>query len=63
MQEAVEAVHHALEKNLITEVKFDWIKYIVHWYRSGAGWYTGITITKQGEWPPVVVRSASTTFH
>jgi hypothetical protein len=63
VQEAVEAVHNALEKNLITEVKFDWIKYIVHWYRSGAGWYTGITITKKGEWPAVVVRSASTTFH
>ena len=62
VQEAVEAVHYALEKNVITEVKFDWIKYIVHWYRSGAGWYTGITITKQGKWQPVV-RSASTTFH
>lgn len=63
VQEAVEAVHDALKRHLITDVKFDWIKYIVHWYRSGAGWYSGITITKQGEWPPVVVRSASTTFH
>ena len=31
VQEAVEAVHDALKRNLMTEVKFEWIKYIVHW--------------------------------
>ena len=62
MQEVVEPVHDALEKILISKVKFDWIKYIVHWYHFGAGWYSGITITKQGQWPPIV-RSASSTFH
>ena len=29
-----------LEKDLIITVKFDRLKYIVHWYRSGAGWYS-----------------------
>lgn len=38
VKEAVEAVHDALNHQTILETRFDWIKYIVHWSRSGPGW-------------------------
>ena len=59
VREALEPVNDALHHDLVLEVKFSWIKYVVHWLRSGPGWYAGITITKQGYWPPEVVRCAS----
>ena len=62
VREAVESVHDALHHKVITDVKFNWIKYIIHWSRSGPGWYAGITITKQGKWPQDAVRCSSTSF-
>lgn len=59
VREDLEPVHDALHHDLVLEVKFSWIKYVVHWSRSGPGWYAGITITKQGYCPPEVVRCAS----
>jgi len=60
VEEALDAVHDALKKNEILSVSFDWVKYLIHWSRSGPGWYAGIKITKKGEWPRQVVRSGST---
>lgn len=62
-RDALKPVHDALNNNLIVEVKFKWIKYITHWSKSGLGWYTGITITRNGKWPPEAVRCRSTSFH
>ena len=42
VREALDATHRALETNVISEIKFEWIKYIVHWSRSGPGWYAGV---------------------
>ena len=61
VREALEAVHDAVSNNRILSVKFDWVKYIVHW-RSGMGWYAGIRIAKSGEWPLEVVRCSSVNF-
>ena len=59
VQEALSAVHSAIKNNLIVSVNFEWVKYITHWSRSAPGWYSGIAITKQGDWPVEVVRCAS----
>ena len=37
-----------------------WIKYHVLWLRSGPGFYAGINVALNGEWPPVVMRHSST---
>ena len=60
VREAAPHVAHAIANNLIVSCEFSWVRYIVHWSKSGQGWYTGITITKRGTWPTEVVRSAST---
>ena len=60
VREALDATHRALETNVISEIKFEWIKYIVHWSRSGPGWYAGVKITKKGVWPKEVISCAST---
>ena len=62
VREALDSVHSALNQSQITAVEFDWIKYVVHWSRSGPGWYTGINITQKGNWPTDVVLSKSTDF-
>ena len=31
VQEALSALHSAIENNLIVSVKFEWLKYITHW--------------------------------
>ena len=62
VREALDAVHDALNKHTITEIKVDWIKYIVHWSRSGPGWYAGVRITKEGKWPKEAIRCASMLF-
>ena len=62
VRDALDAVHDALDKKQITEVKFDWVKYIVHFKRSRPGWYAGIKITKQGKWPKEVIQCATTVF-
>lgn len=58
VQEALNEIHKAMDDNLILKVQFDWIKYIVHF--KNPGWYTGIKITRSGEWSQTVLRSRST---
>ena len=50
VRDTIDAVHDALNKKQITEVQFDWVKYIVYFKRSRPG-YAGIKITKQEKWP------------
>lgn len=59
VREALDAVHDAIERKKIVTVKFEWVKYIIHFSRSGPGWYAGIKITKSGQWPTSVVRCSS----
>ena len=51
--EVLEAVHDAMDNQKIVSVDFDWVKYILHFNR---GWYSGIIVTKQGQWPPNVLQ-------
>lgn len=37
VQEALDDVHSAMDEKKILDVQFDWIKYVVHFKRSG--WY------------------------
>ena len=60
VSECLDAVHSALLGNKIVSTEFNFVKYIVHWSRSGPGWYAGIEIAKRGRWPNEVVRSSST---
>ena len=60
VKEAVEHVYKALEQKSIIFVKFSWAKYRVVWLHSGPGYYAGINIAINGEWPSVVTRHAST---
>ena len=60
VREAAPHVSYAIANNLIVSCEFSWVRCIVHWSKSGQGWYTGITITKKGAWPTEVVRSSST---
>lgn len=62
VEEALEAVHDALSKSEIISLEFNWVKYIIHWSRSGPGWYAGINITKMGNWPPCVVNARSVRY-
>ena len=58
VKECVQSVHNALSMH---QIEFKWVKYIVHWSKSGPGWYAGIRITKKGGyWPNIVVKSGST---
>ena len=58
--EALDDVHEARTNNHITDVSFAWAKYLVSWTRSGPGYFTGINITKYGEWSSAVCACAST---
>ena len=58
VKEVLDEVHKAMDDGLNLKVEFDWIKYIVH--LKNPGWYTGIKITKSGEWSPSVLHSRST---
>ena len=60
VRETLEHVHKAISQNRIIYVKFSWAKYLVIWMQSGPGYYAGINIAINGEWPSVVVRHAST---
>ena len=60
VKECVDAVHNALSMGQIVSTEFDWVKYIVHWSKSGPGWYAGVKVTKRGVWPNSAVKSAST---
>ena len=52
-------VNEGLKKQLIVDTKFNWVKYITAWKRSGPGWYAGINITIKGRWSAAVHNSAS----
>ena len=60
VRECLDHVHEAMASNKIVSVTFSWVKYLVRWSRCGPGYYAGIDITIQGEWPSEVVRCAST---
>ena len=60
VKEACPHVHDAITSNAIVKTEFKWIKYITDWYRMGPGFFAGVSITKNGVWPPPVVRSRST---
>ena len=59
VREALDDVNEGLKKQLIVETKFNWVKYITSWKRSGPGWYAGIDITVKGRWSASVRNSAS----
>ena len=60
IKELLDHVHTAMDENKIMGVKFDWVKYLVIWSRSGPGFYAGIKITLNGEWHKDVCRYQST---
>ena len=60
VRECLDHVHEAIASNKIVSVMFSWVKYLVCWSRCGPGYYAGIDVTIQGEWPSEVVRCAST---
>ena len=60
VREALDNVHEAMKKEEILKVEVKCIKYLLHWSRSGPGWYAAIDITKVGEWPAVVAKCSST---
>ena len=56
----MDSVHEAMKKEEILKVEVNCIKYLLHWSRSGPGWYAAIDITKIGEWPAVVAKCSNT---
>ena len=60
VNEVLEEVHKAINNNEIVETNFKWIKFITDWYMSGPGYFTAISISKLGNWAPVVVSYQST---
>ena len=57
VKEALNDVHEALSAKKITAVSFDWVKFIIYWRTPG--WYTGVKISRIGEWSQRVVLSQS----
>ena len=60
VREALDAVHSALNNDEIVFANVAWARFLIHWSRSGPGWYAGVSVTKIGEWPATVVRCSST---
>lgn len=60
VQEVLDEVHEAINKKKILNVRFDWIKYIVHF--KSLGWYAGIRIQRSGEWSLGVLCSHATSY-
>lgn len=60
VKEALEDVRGAMEGDNILSVKFAWVKFLLCWSQCGPGFYTGINITRKGEWSKAVTYSAST---
>jgi len=60
VKEALDDVHQAIDEQKILSVKFDWVKFMK--LHKKAGWYTGINITRNGEWSQSVMHSRSTIF-
>ena len=54
VREALDCVHTVLAAEKIIYVKFAWVKYMVNWVRSGPGFYAGINVALNGEWPKEV---------
>lgn len=59
VREALSDVNEGLKKQLIVDTKFNWVKYITSWKRSGPGWYAGIDVTIKGRWSAAVRNSGS----
>lgn len=60
VDEIVDEVHTAIDRNEIISVVFSWVRYITEWSRSGPGFFAGIAICKAGPWPHNVVTASST---
>ena len=60
VKEILNEVHSVLNENKVLSVKFEWIKYVTNWTRSGPGYFAGISVTKSGQWPSNVVKHRST---
>ena len=59
VSEATSAAHSALANDQFICAKVAWSRFLIHWSRSGPGWYAGIAITKAGVWPTHVVQCRS----
>ncbi len=59
VRELTEEVHDAMDRSRIVSVKFAWVNYVVHW-RSGPGFFAGVTVEKLGQWSVLARRKAST---
>ena len=60
VHEALDAVHDAIDQDKIVRVSFDYVKFVVQF--KAWGWYAGIIITRQGEWPAHVLRCRAKSF-
>ena len=60
VHEALDAVHNAIDQDKIVRVSFDYVKFVVQF--KARGWYAGIIITRQGEWPAHVLRCRAKSF-
>ena len=60
IKEFLKTVHAAMDCKEITSVAFFWIKYISDWRQSGPGYFTGINISKKGNWDKAVLKYCST---
>ena len=58
-KELCDCIHDSITKQSIVVTKLAWVKYKVV-RTTGPGYYAAIDITRKGEWPPIVHRSAST---
>ena len=59
VQEALDAVHDALDNKLIIDTSIEWDKVLSALVKI---WYAGVRITKQGKWLKEAVSCASTLF-
>ena len=60
VREVLDSLHRAIREKKICLVRFAWVKYRVVWLRSGPGFYAGVDIALNGQWPTVVMRHGST---
>ena len=61
VRELCDCIHDAIEKQVIVATKLAWVKFKVV-RTTGPGYYAAVAITRRGEWPPLVHRSASTMY-
>ena len=54
VREALDALHNAIDHHKILKVEFDYVKFVVQFKQRG--WYAGISITINGEWPANILR-------